>query len=48
MEKYEYDVANRKHLNEEDSTYNHAGNEGNSYGKYNASHVNKIDYSELN
>lgn len=43
----DYDVANHKHLNEEDSTYDHAGVGDSSYGHFDLHPIKETDYSML-
>lgn len=43
----DYDVTNHKHLNEEDSTYDHAGVGDSSYGHFDLHPIKETDYSML-
>uniref|UniRef100_K1QFM8 Uncharacterized protein n=1 Tax=Magallana gigas TaxID=29159 RepID=K1QFM8_MAGGI len=43
----DYDVTNHKHLNEEDSTYDHAGVGDSSYGHFDVHPIKETDYSML-
>lgn len=43
----DYDVANHKRINEEDSTYDHAGVKDNSYGHFDLHQIKESDYSVL-
>lgn len=43
----DYDIANRKPLNEEDNDYDHARVGHNTYGQYNSSPLRESDYSDL-
>lgn len=43
----DYDIANRKPLNEKDNDYDHARVGHNTYGQYNSSPIRESDYSDL-